>query len=123
MTEASQIVENLINDDPGVPDAKSLAIQASDQEVAQNAAEKASGVVNPNTVQQYGHIYHRTVKKRDGTAASAKVTSIRTWKRDPNRWEIGWKYGMYEYGTVTPQNADEWTTIEPAPVKPAPRRR
>jgi hypothetical protein len=122
MTDAAQIVENLINDDPGVPDPKAMLMHAADQEQSQMAADKASGVVNPNTVQQYGHIYHKTAKKRDGTACSAKVTSVRTWKRDPSRWEIGWKYGMYEYGTVTPQNADEWTTIEPAPVKPQKRR-
>ena len=122
MTDAAQLVENLLNDQPEMPDSKALAIKAVDQEQAQQAAERASGEVNPNTVRQYGHIYHRTVKKRDGTAASAKVTSVRVWKRDPNRWEIGWKYGMYEYGTVTPDNAAQWTTIEPAPVKPTKRR-
>lgn len=122
MTEAAQIVENLINDEPE-PDPKRMAIQALDRDEAARAAERASGAVNPNTVKQYDYIYHRTCKKRDGTACAAKVTSVRTWKRDPNRWEIGWKYGMYEYGTVTPRDASEWTTIEPAPVKPAPRRR
>lgn len=122
MTEAAQIVENLLGSEPPV-DPKALAMQAADQEAEQQAQERASGVVNPNTVKQYGYIYHKTAKKADGTAAAAKVTSVRTWKRDPNRWEIGWKYGMYEYGTVTPHNADEWTTIEPPPGPPKKRRR
>jgi hypothetical protein len=29
-----------------------------------------------------------------------KVTSVKTWKRDTSRVRIGWKYGMYEFGTV-----------------------
>lgn len=121
MSEAAQVVENLLNDEP-TPNPKAMAMQVADQEQAQFAAQRASGEVNPNTVRQYGQIYHRTAKKRDGSACSAKVTSVRTWKRDPNRWEIGWKYGMYEYGTVTPENASEWTTIEPPAVKPQKRR-
>jgi hypothetical protein len=122
MTEASEIVENLLNDEPGEVDPKAMAMQVSDKEQAELASLKTRGPVNPSTVTQYGHIYHRTVKKRDGTAASAKVTSVRTWKRDPNRWEIGWKYGMYEYGTVTPRDAADWTTIEPPAVTPQKRR-
>jgi hypothetical protein len=122
MSEAAQIVENLLDGQEPTIDPKATAMQAADQEQAQQQAEKSSGVVNPNTVKQYGQIYHRTAKKSDGSACSAKVTSVKTWKRDPARWEIGWKYGMYQYGTVTPENASEWTTIEPPAVKPTRRR-
>jgi hypothetical protein len=122
---ADEIVENLINDEPGEApfDPKSVALQAAEQANATDAAARQSGVVNPTTVKQYGYIYHKKAKRADGTACAAKVTSIRTWKRDPGRWEIGWKYGMYEYGTVTPHNADEWTTVEPPPVPKAKARR
>jgi hypothetical protein len=121
MTEAAQIVENLLGDEPINP--KAMAMQAADQEHAQHQADQASGVVNPNTVKQGDYVYHRTVKKADGTAAGARITSVRTWKRDPNRWEIGWKYGMYEYGKITPYDASEWTRIEPPPGEPRKRRR
>lgn len=132
-TEAQQLVENLLNDEPGQPlppsqpsddilDPKGMANDIAAEEQAELDRLKSTGEVNPKTVKQYGYVYHRTAKRRDGTACAAKVTSIRTWKRDPNRWEIGWKYGMYEYGTITPQNASEWTTIEPPAVKPQKRR-
>lgn len=36
----------------------------------------------------------------DGTARRAKVNGkVRTWKRDAERVEIPYKYGLYEYGT------------------------
>jgi hypothetical protein len=67
------------------------------------AGGQSQGVVNPKTVAQYGHIYHKTAKKADGTACSVKVTSVKTWKTRPGEFEIGWKYGLREYGKITPQ--------------------
>src|SRR5262245_20384997 len=124
MTEAAKIVENLLNDQP-VPefDPKGMADEIAAEDAARQAALKASGEVSPETVVAGSHTYHRTEKKRDGTAASVKVTSVKTWKRDPDRWEIGWKYGLYQYGKINRHDAPEWTTIEPPPVQPAPRRR
>lgn len=123
MTEAEKIVENLINDEPGTPDPKAMVAKVEDREAELERDLQTRGPVNPSTVKQYDYIYHRTAKKADGTACGAKVTRIKTWKRDPNRWEINWKYGMYEYGTVTPHNASEWTTIEPPAVPRQKRRR
>jgi len=36
-----------------------------------------------------------------GRLGTVKVTSFRTWKRDPARVEIGIKYGMYEFATFS----------------------
>jgi hypothetical protein len=34
---------------------------------------------------------------RNGNAAEIRVSSkVKTWKRDPNRIEVSFKYGMYE---------------------------
>lgn len=34
----------------------------------------------------------------DGKVRTAKVNgSVKAWKRDPNRFEVALKYGMYEY--------------------------
>lgn len=115
---AENIVDSLLGDNP-----KDFALDLIGQQNQELAAVKASGVVNPKTVAQYGHIYHKTQKKADGTACSVKVTSVKTWKTRPGEFEIGWKYGLKQYGTITPRNADEWTTIEPPAVKPEKRRR
>lgn len=37
----------------------------------------------------------------NGRLGSVKVTSIKTWKRDPQRVEIGVKYGMYNCATLS----------------------
>ena len=36
----------------------------------------------------------------DGTPMRARVTSVKTWKRSPERIEIRYKRGLYEYGTI-----------------------
>lgn len=47
------------------------------------------------------YIYHVSKKNADGSPMRAKVTSIKTWKRDPGRVEIHYKRGLYEYGVIT----------------------
>lgn len=39
-----------------------------------------------------------------GKVVNVHITSIKTWKRNPNK-EIHWKYGLYEYGysLLTPE--------------------
>jgi hypothetical protein len=46
------------------------------------------------------YIYHLTKKNADGTPMRARITSIKTWKRDPGRIEVRYKRGLYEYGTL-----------------------
>lgn len=41
---------------------------------------------------------HVQIIANDGRVRNAKVNgSVKTWKRDPNRFEVALKYGMYEY--------------------------
>jgi hypothetical protein len=42
-------------------------------------------------------VYHTEKKNKDGSAMRAKVTSIKTWKRNQSRIEIGLKHGLYDY--------------------------
>lgn len=43
---------------------------------------------------------HRNVNKR-GIPIRWKVTGkVRTWKRDPERFEVPLKHGLYVYGTL-----------------------
>lgn len=44
----------------------------------------------------YIHTPHKF--NADGTPMRAKVTSVKTWKRSPERVEIRYKRGLYEYG-------------------------
>jgi hypothetical protein len=30
----------------------------------------------------------------------AKITSVKTWKRNPEKVEVRYKRGLYEYGTL-----------------------
>lgn len=54
-------------------------------------------------------IHHAEKKNTDGTPMRAKVTSIKTWKRDLNRIEVRCKHGLYDYVTFT---QDELNQIE-----------
>jgi len=46
-------------------------------------------------------IYDSIMKNADGSAARYRVSSVKTWKRDPNRIRVGLKYGLYSYGELT----------------------
>ena len=45
---------------------------------------------------------HITALAVNGVSRTVKVNGkVRTWKRDPNRIAVPYKYGLYEYGTFT----------------------
>lgn len=122
MSRAEHIVENLLDDEAEAgPDPKAMAADIKAQEDAEATQLKNSGIVSPKTVTSGGMIYHREAKNADGSAARARVTSVKTWVTRPNDFVIGWKHGKYEYGKITPHNASEWTTVEP-PRGPKPKR-
>lgn len=52
--------------------------------------------------------YIHTPKKlnADGTPMRARVTSVKTWKRSPERVEVRYKRGLYEYGTINEREVD-----------------
>ena len=42
---------------------------------------------------------HITALANNGQSRTVKINGkVRTWKKDPNRIEVPYKYGMYEYG-------------------------
>lgn len=41
------------------------------------------------------------------SAARFKITSIKTWKRTPERVEIRWKHGLYEFGTFNQNDLED----------------
>lgn len=55
-----------------------------------------------------GDYIHHTIKKNaDGTPMRARVTSIKTWKRSPDRIEVRCKHGLYDYAVFTENELDQ----------------
>ena len=51
---------------------------------------------------------HIMLRDRHGNARTVKVNgAVRRWKRDRTRIEVPFKYGMYEYGTLTQNNIND----------------
>lgn len=57
--------------------------------------EEAQALVIGSTV------YHVTNRNADGSPQRWKVTSIKTWKRSPERIRLGLKYGLRGYDSAT----------------------
>ena len=56
-------------------------------------------------------VYHTTKKNADGkTPMKAKVTSVKTWKRQPERVEVHVKRGLYEFAVFSQDELDQITT-------------
>ena len=54
-------------------------------------------------------LHHITRTNADGTPMRVRVSGmLKTWKRDPERFKLPVKYGLYENGYITPENAGEW---------------
>lgn len=52
---------------------------------------------------------HVTLRNADGTPQRFKVTSVKTWRRSPERIEIGYKRGMYEFGVISQHELCQFT--------------
>ena len=55
---------------------------------------------------------HKTLTNADGkTPYIVRVNgACKTWKTNP-RFRLSIKRGLYEYGYITPANADEWEVV------------
>ena len=54
-------------------------------------------------------VYHATKKNADGSPMRAKVTSVKTWKRSPERVVVSVKRGLYEYAKFDEQEIEVLT--------------
>jgi hypothetical protein len=59
------------------------------------------------TLKQGQMIYHATKKNVDGTPMRARVTSIKTWKREPEKIIVSVKHGLYDYAKFTEDELDQ----------------
>jgi len=110
MSNAKVLADQLLEAD----DPKDLLMRLADQ----SDAAASAGIIDRSTIGSIGYgtmIYHRKLRNNDGTPLRAKVTGkVKTWKRDPLRFEIPFKYGLYDYGKVTQDTAGEWSLSEEA---------
>jgi hypothetical protein len=66
------------------------------------------------------HTCSKTVGPRGGV--TTRIVEVRrsgktqTWKRDVSRFRVPVKYGLYESGEITEQNAGDWHVAGECPV-------
>lgn len=60
---------------------------------------------------KYGNtVYFRKENDSRGALKKVKVNGqVKTWKRNTERVQIPWKYGLYDYGYITELYLDDWT--------------
>lgn len=54
-------------------------------------------------------VYHTWKKNADGSPMRAKVTSVKVWKRSPERVEVRVKHGLYDYAVFDENSLQEIT--------------
>ena len=58
-------------------------------------------------------IYHRYLKNADGSPQKWRINGkLKTWKRQPNRFSIPIKRGLWEYGYLTESNLEDFNLEE-----------
>lgn len=61
--------------------------------------------------------YHATLRNADGTAKRCRVNGkIKTWKRQPDKFRLPVKHGMYDTFYIDQFNCHEWLTDDPTEV-------
>lgn len=129
MSKAALIVDALLENDPpdvdNDPDAVSpenYLHQVADQ-IDKDARE---GKLTRQTAMTARNFWHRTATYKNGITPIEvrRNGATKTWKRQPDKFKIPVKYGMYEFFYITDADAAEWSVIplpnkpKPAPVKP-----
>lgn len=114
MSTAAAIVKHLLENDDDDFDPKEYASNIGDEINAKNDADWAAGNITAHTIRRANLGPGSYIYSRRKIGAQAKVTSVKLWPTRPNDFQIKWKYGMYEYGDVTPRDADQFS-LKPGP--------
>lgn len=87
---------------------KVLAIPRVDRKIlADMAAKSPWGVPS-------GDFYHSTSTNSKGQAHRVRASGkMQTWKRDPDRFRVPWKHGLYDNGEFTQRNSHEFLVEDP----------
>lgn len=58
-------------------------------------------------------LYSSIYQNADGTPLRARVNGkLRTWKREPNYYELPMKHGLRDFFYITPESAPYWFAAE-----------
>ena len=68
--------------------------------------------MNPTT----RFIYHVSERNKDGSALRAQVGRCKTWKRQPDKFELTLRIGFRTWMTLTKYNAEDWVRMDPTDV-------
>lgn len=120
MNAARAIVSRLLENDEDI-DPKEYAAAVGDEYNARVNADLDAGNITADTIRAWGlapgdYVYSRRIFSSDGRPAQAKVTSVQLWSTRPNDFRVKWKYGMYEYGDITPHDANQFS-LKPGPTQ------
>ena len=121
MTAAKAIVTRLLESYDLDFDPKDYAIDTGTEAQAKLQADIDAGNITADTIRALNvspgdYVYSRHKFDSRGHPAGAKITSVQLWSTRPKDFKIKWKYGMYEYGDITPFDARQFT------FKPGPSR-
>jgi hypothetical protein len=54
-------------------------------------------------------LHYNSIKNSNGTCARIRINGkVKLWKRNPNRIEIPYKHGLYDYGYLTENNINQF---------------
>ncbi len=68
-------------------------------------------VESAKTLKSGAKLYNVKYRNADGSPMRIRVNgAVKIWKTRPNDFRIPFKYGMYDYGYVTPENMASWAT-------------
>lgn len=56
-------------------------------------------------------VLHTSNKNADGTPMRAKVLSVKTWKRSPEKVLVSVRHGLYDYAKFSEKELDQIQTI------------
>ena len=55
------------------------------------------------------HVEHKTLQNADGTPLRARVNGkVKTWKRNPDRFQVPMKHGLYTCFYIDQDNYLDW---------------
>lgn len=124
MSKAALIVDALLENDP--PDVDSDPDSVSPENYLHQVADQIDkdareGRLTRQTALTARTFWHRTATYKDGVrhVEARRNGATKTWKRQPERFQIPVKYGMYDYFYITDTDAADWSTV-PLPDKPKP---
>ena len=71
--------------------------------------------VNVDTAQTANTFYHRTLKykRSDRPIEVRRMGRTKLWKRQPDKFRVPVKYGMYDSFYIDNDNAHEWSVAPP----------